>query len=185
MARGVRLDSEVREAIEFLAAVKGWNAATIERWLGKSDLRDRAPEDRRTIQRYVRGVRQRIDPDAQWRRTEMAGGDARLVLEVQAAVLQRAGRTWVPTHAQARWILWVRLAAPTLEPIEVWQLAMMYFLRELDRTPDYADLDAYLALASWKEDPARHEDFTVLARLTRQMRLFSDFASYNETEEQV
>ena len=151
---GERLHSELRDTIELLAAV-GWPAPKIERVLGAAPgFRDEMP-DTRTIQRYVQRVRQGSGPDEPWTRTEMAGDDAILVLDVLTTLVLRIGSPRSITRAQARWLLWVRQAAPDLDPLAAWQVALLYLARERSSAPDYADLDAVLALAPWRSEQAR------------------------------
>ena len=158
MPRGVgeRLDPELRAAIEMLAAF-GWRAPQIERVLGGvPGFRDQMP-DTRTIQRYARRARRSSGPDEPWERMEMAGHEAALVFGTMAAVMQRTGHFPTLTRAQARWLLWVREAVPDLDPVEAWELGLLYFARERSKTHDYADLDALLAFAPWRSEEARSE----------------------------
>ena len=150
---GKRLDPDVREAIELLAAL-GWNAPKIDRVLGGTSFADRMP-DLRTLQRYVQRVRQRSGPDEPWQRTEMAGDDARLVLETLGAIIRDTGEGWTFTRAQAKWVLWVRQVVPDLDPMNAWLAALHYLARERSSAPDYVNLDAFLAFAPWRSEKAR------------------------------
>jgi len=154
---GKRLDTDVKEAIELLAAF-GWKASKIDRVLGGTSFADRMP-DLRTIQRYVERAGQRSGPDEPWQRTEMAGNDALLVLDVLIVLMQHTRLPHGITRAQAQWLLWVRQAAPDLTPVDAWLLALLYLARERSSAPEYADLDAVLAFAPWRSEQARSAYF--------------------------
>lgn len=121
---------------------------------GQERFADRMPS-LRTIQRLVKEM-EPPDPTEEWRLADTEPEDARLVLDVLAAVtVKTRGRARL-TRATAEWVIRVRRAAPTLDPFEAYLYAREYRARE-ERRGDTRDLDLYLALAPWDSEDARRD----------------------------
>lgn len=143
---------EVERAIEDLA-LKGWEPIQIYRNLeGKEKFKDKLPS-LRTVQTIVKQGRPR-DTTGAWTLEDSAAGDAALVLETLAAVIEYSeGLTTAFTIKQAEWIVRIRRAAPDLHLWAAYHLAWSYQSR-IEEKISTADLDAYLAFAPWRSDDA-------------------------------
>lgn len=115
-----------------------------------SDDPDSFPKDR-TARVLVKKARPPDDSEP-WSFAEADENDedARLILDVLAVVLMEArfsrptARKLELTQKEAKWVLQVHKAAPTLPPAITWQLAKMYLGREAKKESS-SDLDVILA----------------------------------------
>lgn len=106
MARGQRLDSDIRDWIEHEAEFTADSGAAIHRRLSEENLLgDRESPDERTVQGIVKAVRWRDDSGV-WslKNPAFTGRDARKVLRVLRAVIRRTPRRAL-TNEEARWIV--------------------------------------------------------------------------------
>jgi hypothetical protein len=104
----------------------------------------------RTVQNVVKD--QKIqDKTAPWSVTdeEFSPEDARLILDVLADVIVYFGERRVFTKAEAAWVLRIRKLAQGLPFDEVWELALLYMLRD-SKGESTEGLDAMLAFMPWK-----------------------------------
>lgn len=154
-----RFSDEVMAIVEE-GAIKGLSVADIERALTAARIHPASQPARRTIQKIVHDA-VTLDRSGPWVLADTDGDDARLILGSLRAVtlLEFAPETAVNsilrlTKAEARWIVRVRRAAPTLPPMYAWFMARLYVAREA-REQSTRDLDALLAFlpASEGEEP--------------------------------
>ena len=143
------MDDTLQKWIESQAAI-GLSAAEIERKMQTEDqfVGKAALPSLRTIRRVVSEVRVE-DSSGRWGITESEGGDARLILDVLAAVIMATdGKKCSFTTTEANWVLKLRKAAPDAHPYGVWLLAREYMRAQAKRL-DTEALDHYLAFKPW------------------------------------
>jgi hypothetical protein len=147
--RRPRIDGDVQAAIDALA-LKDWGATQIHKHLERQpDFRGRVPTPR-TIQRRVSELTPR-DSTGAWRAQEADPDNARLVLDVVAAVVvETMGEKTQFTKAEADRVLWVRKTAPSISPWEAWLIARLYMARD-SGGEETTDLDSVLAFEPWQE----------------------------------
>jgi len=144
-----RVSMKVREAIE--GAAKDYrlrnlvpNAAEIHRML-LPEFGSDVPSER-----TIRTIASQEGPDKSgpWRAT--ASDDARLVLPVLAALIERDSWRKQLSVREAEAIARVCEIVPNTPPLFAWLLAMAYLDAEAtDGVHSHADLDALLAFAPW------------------------------------
>jgi hypothetical protein len=106
------------------------------------------PVNRRTVERIVKEIKD-LDQSGPWDPQDMSGQDARLVLETMGALCRHSAnsaRQGHVTRAEAKQILWIRKAAPTLPAVDAFNLARVYILK----LADPAGVDWYLAMRPWE-----------------------------------
>lgn len=109
--------------------------------------------------RTIVNIRKRhrpADPADPWTSLGADPGDAELVLPVLRALIRRSTllgqRPWLD-RAQAEAIVAIRRAAPDLDPWSVYNLTVFI----LSGVVDAADVDAYLAFGSWRDETAAEQ----------------------------
>jgi hypothetical protein len=118
----------------------------------------------RTVQRIVKKSRP-PDPSGAWMPTEWPGEDIPPVLEIIKYLRQRGDAIW-PTLAEAKRILWVRRAAPTLPFGYAWNIIRRYVAHEAtQQSVEY--LSVYLAFKSWEGPEAEKEYFAAVPERER------------------
>lgn len=131
----------------------------------------------RTVQRICQDITTR-DTSAPWSMATEEPGDVRDVLDVLAAIVMESdGRVSYVTDREASWITRIRRAAPTVDPLTVYQYAHDYMLRE-DARQDAADLDFSLALAPALADAKFAVRHAVLHARLWPDRTFSPLANH-------
>ena len=155
--RRPRIDGDVQAAIDELA-LKGWGATQIYSHLERQPLYVNRVPTPRTIQRRVNELTPR-DSSGAWRVQEEDPDDARLVLDVLAAVVvETMGETRQLTKTEADRVLRVRKAAPTASPWEAWLIARLYMARE-SGGEETTDLDCVLAFEPWQSGKRSQQYF--------------------------
>lgn len=111
------------------------------------------PVNRRTVERIVKELKD-FDQSGPWEPRNTSGEDARLVLEtLNHLLITTAPRFYPFTNEEARLIVWIRKAAPTLPPIDAWALARLYItFRSEEET---IAIDCFLAMRPWESEEAR------------------------------
>ena len=114
---------------------------------------DRAPSLRQ-LQRYKIECEPR-DASAHWSLSEEVDRyGCSLVPPVLAAVIEKSsGRRDYITIEEAKWVIRTQLAAPDLDPWNVWLVARAY-MRRHQQEASTADFDHFLAFAPWRSNEA-------------------------------
>jgi hypothetical protein len=148
-----RISPAIQARVERLA-IEGASPSQIERQLARDGVPLAEQPSRRTIQRIAQAARVK-DHSGPWSLADAAGDEAEVVLPILRAYLNLASlqdtrRAPYLTKAEARWIIKVRRAAPSLHAFDVYFLARAYLVREIRRQETF-DLDALLAFTPWDE----------------------------------
>jgi hypothetical protein len=107
----------------------------------------------RTVQAILKDIRENRIP---WVRPNTNGTDARLIFNVLESVIWASeGRKLTFTADEAEWVAWVAKASPGLPPYEIWCLAAMYLNEEVQKKPNMAPMDAFLALRPWESEESK------------------------------
>ena len=146
--RHPKVDLDMQAEIERLA-LKNWGATQIHTHLERQEtLADRKLPTVRTVQRIVAGLSPR-DSSGPWHIQDADSGEARLILDVLAAVVtETEGRKFQLTRAEADWTIRIRRAATNIPTWETWMAARFYMAREA-AGEETADLDCLLAFDPW------------------------------------
>lgn len=155
-----RINPKVQARIERLA-VEGLTPAQIERRLIDEGIHIAEQPSRRTLQRIVQAARIK-DTSGAWSLADAEGDEAEVILPVLRAYLNLVSlndraRDLFLTKAEAKWIVKVRRAAPSLHVFDVYFLARAYLVRESRRQETF-DLDALLAFEPWDKTPRTRAD---------------------------
>jgi hypothetical protein len=151
MPRRSHLSVEVLEEIERLVPF-GRSPTTIHNY-----LRDQGFYQRQGWEPHLRTIQNKVkelsppDPSGRWSFAKADPAEARLVLPVLAAVLEKTqGRLWL-TEDAADWIVRIKTAAPTL-PDDWWTYV---YARTYQRDGEKAVwLDRFLAFRPWESNEA-------------------------------
>lgn len=157
MARGRQTPVEVQREVHRLVREEGiTNAAEIFRYLERKFMGTGVPvPSERSIRNLVRELAP-PDPSGRW----VPGPDndpqedalilATLAERPRRAPDRWAGKDWLAiTNERARWLVWLRVGWPDIDPIVALSLAADYRARR-EAGSHTADLDAYLAFAPWR-----------------------------------
>lgn len=144
-----KVDLDMQAEIERLALMN-WGATQIHTHLERQEaLVDRKLPTVRTVQRIVAGLAPR-DSSGPWHIQDADSGEARLILDVLAAVVtETEGRKSQLTRTEADWTVRIRRAATNIPTWETWMTARFYMAREA-AGEETVDLDCLLAFNPWK-----------------------------------
>ncbi len=107
---------------------------------------------RRQIERYKVEVTPRDTSDPWSLSEEVDRHGCALVPPVLAAVIEKSsGRRNHITIEEAKWVIRIRLAAPDLDPWDVWLIARTYMRRQ-QQEKSATDLDHFLSFAPWRSE---------------------------------
>jgi hypothetical protein len=149
MAKGSMLDADAEIVLTELAQTP-LKAAQIYRFLQDNGYFAKWTPDPRTVQRKVRAARGR-DAGTRWCFAEADPEDARLVLPVLAALLEKTqGRVWL-TKDTADWIVRLKTAAPTLPDDYSTYIYARTYQRDGEKV---LWLDRFLAFRPWESNDA-------------------------------
>ena len=156
--RRPRIDPDLQTVIDELILKEGWGASQIHRELDSRPEFDGRLPDVRTVQRRVRDLTPR-DPSGPWRLQDSDPDEARLILDVLAAVtVETMGGKTQFTKAEADWVLRLRNASLTMSPWEAWLMARLYMARE-SSGEETTDLDCVLAFEPWQSGKRSQQYF--------------------------
>ena len=129
------------------------NESTVRAWVRKDN--DDYLRQIRPVECMAKEANAR-DTSGTWELGDSESGeDARLILEVLTEIIDWSyGKQQHFTKGEAMWILKIRKAAPDLDMLRAWLLAILYRTRETLEI-ETADLDHFVASAPWRSDEAR------------------------------
>jgi hypothetical protein len=149
-----KIPGDVEDLIIELA-LKGWSAGQIHEALERDpNTAGRAPS-RRTIERKVKEHRS-DDSSGTWSLVTTTPDDAALILPVLAAIIRGTkGKVTTLTNAEAKEIVTILTACPSIDPLRAFLYARLYLARAKNNAST-VDIDAYLAFMPWVDD-AKHQ----------------------------